>query len=71
MLLSYLYPFPIRNLPAPLHWSLYRQLGKFPADEVVYIGSADYFVDPKALSGTRLWETNPATQSRLRFGFPP
>jgi hypothetical protein len=70
MLLSYLFPFPIRNLPAPLLWVFYRQLGKFREGEATYVGSSDYFIDLRVVEETRAWEMNPANQARLGYRLP-
>ncbi len=70
MLLSYLYPFPIRRLEAPLLWVFYRQLAAFRESDVAYIGSPEYFGDPGPTLEQRPWEANPETQARLRFEIP-
>jgi len=43
MFASFLFPFPLRNTPAPYLWIFYKQLTCFRRDEVLFIGSPDYF----------------------------
>jgi hypothetical protein len=50
MFLSFLEPYPIRNKKAPFLWVFYKQLMHFDINDIVYIGSGDYFLDPVLLS---------------------
>ena len=43
MILSFLYPFNIRNNKAPHLWFFYYQLEKLDDSNVIYIGTQDYF----------------------------
>ena len=47
MFASFLFPFPLRNTPAPFLWIFYKQLSCFPRDEVLFIGSPEYFQQEK------------------------
>ncbi|MBK5274129.1 MAG: hypothetical protein JJE30_03635 [Desulfuromonadales bacterium] len=68
MFVSFLYPFRIRNIEAPFLWIFYRQLAQFKHDEITYLGSPDYFVDPSGF-GER-WEFNRGAQENLGYSIP-
>lgn len=46
MFISFLYPFPIRNVEAPYLWVYYKQLTELDPQSVVFIGSKEYFFNP-------------------------
>lgn len=46
MFVSFLYPYKIRNLEAPFLWVFYELLSRFQKDEIIFIGSEDYFRSP-------------------------
>jgi hypothetical protein len=43
MFVSFLEPFPIRNNKAPFLWVFYKQLHELGTEDIVYIGSEEYF----------------------------
>jgi len=43
MFISFLEPYPIRNKKAPFLWVFYKQLHELGTDDVIYIGSEEYF----------------------------
>lgn len=70
MILSFLFPFPIRGIDAPYLWIFYRQFGVLPIDEVVYIGNEDYFRDPADYSAMGRWETGEHPQRAFGYHLP-
>ena len=55
-LISFLYPYPIRNTEAPHLWSLYKLLENIPAEDIFCIGSEDYFKGPEYFKEKKRWE---------------
>lgn len=47
MFISFLYPFNIRDVEAPYLWVYYKQLFELFPDEIVFLGSEEYFYNPK------------------------
>lgn len=68
MFVSFLYPFPIRDIEAPFLWIFYKQLAHFKPDDIIYIASERYFAEPSSL-GER-WEFNTGAQKSLRYCVP-
>jgi len=44
--ISFLYPFNIRDVEAPFLWIYYKQMTEMSPDDVVFVGSKEYFFDP-------------------------
>jgi|GEM_PF-1948800 len=68
MLISFLYPFRIREVKAPFLWVFYKQLAHFKPNEITYIANDDYFVDPTEFRDR--WEITPASQAHLGYCLP-
>lgn len=47
MFISFLYPINIRNTEAPYLWVFYKQLQEMYPEEVVFMGSKEYFYTPE------------------------
>ena len=47
MFISFLYPINIRNTEAPYLWVFYKQLYEMYPEEVVFMGSKEYFYNPE------------------------
>lgn len=56
MFISFLYPFPIRNLESPFLWVYYKQLKTMTIEDIVFIGSKEYFFNPSYFKGKNRWE---------------
>lgn len=56
MFLSFLHPFPIRNTEAPYLWVFYKQVMNFSPDEICFMGSEDYFLEPAHYQAQNRWE---------------
>lgn len=56
--ISFLYPYPIRNVEAPHIWSLYKQLEHISPEDLFCIGSEDYFSGPEYFKNAQRWEVN-------------
>lgn len=48
MFVSFLHPFRYRSISAPHLWVLYKQVSHFSPEEIIFIGSREYFLDPES-----------------------
>jgi GT2 family glycosyltransferase len=56
MFISFLFPYKIRNMEAPYLWILYKQISSFTPEQLILIGSMDYFKDPNYFRDKKRWE---------------
>lgn len=70
MFLSFLLPYPIRNTKAPFLWVFYKQLENFQPEDVLFVGSKEYFFDPLQYQEEGRWETTEDGQKRNGYTLP-
>jgi len=70
MFASFLYPYNFRNNEAPCLWSFYKQLSSFDRDEILYIGSKEYFNAPEYFARNNRWEVKPELAACLQYVIP-
>ncbi|MEA3638331.1 MAG: hypothetical protein VBE63_00120 [Lamprobacter sp.] len=70
MFISFLYPFPLRGLRAPFLWVAFKQMGDLGADQVAFIASDDYFVDPERYRRMGRFDCHAPVNPELGFRVP-
>ena len=70
MILSFLEPFEIRGVKAPYLWIYYKQLQDFGIDDIVYIASEDYFLNPEFFMKQKRWEFLESVQKNNKYTIP-
>lgn len=70
MFLSFLPPLGMRQSIAPYLWVLYKQITHLNPDEVVFIGTQDYFLDPMQFDITHRWDISLHAQEYASFDIP-
>jgi hypothetical protein len=70
MFASFLPPFGARSSIAPYLWVLYKQITHFSPDEVVFIGTQEYFQDPCHFDPTQRWDISDQSQAYAGFDIP-
>lgn len=70
MFVSFLLPYPVRQCDAPYLWVYYKQLCSLPVDEVIYIGSEDYFLPPHHYQSQARWEVRDEYHPGLDYRIP-
>ncbi|NBC49489.1 MAG: hypothetical protein GVY22_16255 [Gammaproteobacteria bacterium] len=70
MFVSFLYPFPLRGLRAPFLWVAFKQMGDLGPDQVAFIASADYFVDPEQYRRMGRFDCHAPVNPELGFRVP-
>lgn len=70
MFAAFLYPFPVRGLPAPYLWVCYKLLGDLGAEHVAVIASADYFRSPIELKAQGRFDCHAPINPELGFEVP-
>lgn len=70
MFLSFLLSYPIRNTKAPFLWVFYKQLECFRPENVIFVGSEEYFCNPLQYQEEGRWETTTDGQKRNGYTLP-
>lgn len=70
MFLSFLPPFGMRQPQAPYLWVLYKQVTHLNPEEIAFICTADYFVDPLSFEATQRWDISTHSQEYAAFAIP-
>ena len=70
MILSFLEPFKMRGEKAPYLWVFYKQLQDFGIDDVLYVASEDYFLNPSIFQKDNRWEFLQNVQKNNKYNIP-
>lgn len=70
MFVSFLLPYPVRYVEAPYLWVYYKQLCSLSPDEVMFVGSADYFQSPEYFMSQGRWEVRDEYHPGLDYRIP-
>lgn len=70
MFVSFLLPYPVRYIEAPHLWVYYKQLCSLPPDEVIFVGSSDYFQSPDHFVSQGRWEVRDEYHPGLDYRIP-
>lgn len=70
MFVSFLLPFHAKNLPAPYLCVLYKQISHLSPEEIVFVGSSDYFQDPESFVAAGRWDVSPAARDYAEYLLP-
>jgi len=70
MFASFLFPYRFREIAAPHLWVMYKQITNFSPNEILFIGSEDYFRDPLFYRDNNRWEMTKSAQYNSEFDIP-
>lgn len=70
MFISFLYPFRLRGLRAPFLWVAFKQMGDLGPQQVRFIASDDYFVDPEQYRCQGRFDCHAPVNPELAFRVP-
>jgi len=70
MFVSFLYPFRLRGRLAPYLWVAYKQIGDLSPEQVCFIASAAYRVDPAHYAAAHRFECSAPRNDELGFAVP-
>jgi hypothetical protein len=70
LFVSFLPPFGTRKMAAPYLWVLYKQISHFSPDEVVFIGTEEYFQDPAIFIASGRKDISQQAQEYCEFRIP-
>ncbi len=70
MFISFLYPFQLRGRIAPYLWIAYKQITDLDPQELAFIASEDYFIDPAQFRQQNRFETSWPENPELQFRVP-
>ncbi len=70
MFISFLYPFRLRGRIAPYLWVAYKQITDLDPQDLAFIASEDYFIDPARFRRQNRFETSWPENPELQFQVP-
>ena len=70
MFVSFLYPFPLRGRRAAFLWVAFKQMGDLGPDQVAFVASEDYFVDPEIYCQSGRFDCHAPVNPELGFRVP-
>jgi len=70
MFVSFLFPFRAKNLVAPYLWVLYKQISHFSPDEIIFVGTEEYFQNPSIFFESGRSDISLRTQECWEFDLP-
>ena len=70
MFVSFLYPFPLRGRRAAFLWVAFKQMGDLGPDQVAFVASDDYFVDPAIYRRAGRFDCHAPVNPELGFRVP-